>query len=125
LLKPPPAQLTRQDRGNLNRRLQRQAHHKPPRIVNLGRARPWALEGKSRSTWYARHPDRREHQLLGLRALLMRGDDAALTEAQNEIALRARTSQSQLLREMRLLLERQDIGFSSGLADRLDETLLD
>jgi hypothetical protein len=110
LLKPPtPDMLTRTQRSNLKRRLKRQARRKSPRIVNLQRARPWELEQVSRATWYARHRNRHEHQLLGLHSLLLRGDAAAVADAQREITLRAQSSQSQVLKQMQRLLERPDL----------------
>jgi hypothetical protein len=105
LLKLPAADnLSRTARRNLRRRLRRQGQHKSPRIVDLERARPWEVDGVARSTWYARHQDRREHQLLGLQALLQRGDSAAVAEARREIDSRTRNSCSQLLARMQRLL---------------------
>jgi hypothetical protein len=98
-----------QERSNLKRRLKRQARRKSARIVNLQRARPWELEQVSRSTWYARHRNRHEHQLLGLHSLLLRGDAAAVADAQREITLRAQSSQSQVLKDMQVLLKRPDL----------------
>jgi hypothetical protein len=110
LLKPPTSDgLSRKERSNLRRRLKRQTRHKSPRIVNLGRARPWELDQVSRSTWYARHRNRREHQFLGLHALLLRGDGGGLANAKREITLRAPNSKSRLVLEMQRLLERPDL----------------
>jgi hypothetical protein len=101
--------LSRTARRNLRRRLRRQGQHKSPRIVDLERARPWELDGVARSTWYSRHQDRREHQLLGLQALLQRGDSVAIAEARREIDLRTRNSCSQLLARMQQLLAGFDL----------------
>jgi hypothetical protein len=106
LLKPAAThQLSRAQRNNLRRRLRRQGKRTPQRIVKLGLARPWELEGIARSTWYARHRSRREHQMLGLQALMLRGDAAAIADVQREIALRTQSSQSHFLRDMQRLLD--------------------
>jgi hypothetical protein len=108
LLKVPAADghgLSRTARRNLRRRLRR---HKSPRIVNLERARPWEVDGVAKSTWYDRHRDGRERQLLGLQALLQRRDSAAIAEVRREIDLRAQKSCCQWLSRMQQLLDTFD-----------------
>jgi hypothetical protein len=111
LLKVPAADgLSRTARRNLRRRLRRrQGRQKSPRIVSLERARPWELDDITRSTWYGRHRDGRQRQLLGLQALLQRGDSVAVAEARREIDLRAQTSSSQWLHRMQRLLDDFDL----------------
>jgi hypothetical protein len=106
--------LSRKERSNLKRRLRRQARRKSPRIVDLARARPWELEGMSRSAWYAQHRDGRERQLLGLHALLIRGDLGAVARVRREVALRLQTSKAEFLRDMRQLLDRHRPGMGAA-----------
>jgi hypothetical protein len=59
----------------------------------------------ARSTWFSRNPNWRSRQLLGVRALLLRGDAEAIAEVRQEITHRRKKSRARWLKETQQLLE--------------------